>query len=248
MRIVRTRSPIVSVARMQQAFSIVSTTGQLQTNAALDHEKKNAYSVTVSVSDGNNGSDSIAITINVTNVNEPPRFPRTKITLSVAEDATIGTAIGDPFQATDPEGDTLTYSLRRSDRAAFSIDASTGQLKTDTPLDYEAKNQYNDLAVRATDPDGKFDAIVVTVNVTDVAEAPAAQSVPSKTVLLPNFPNPFNPETWIPYQLAKPAKVTLTIYNMRGVVVRKLKFGHQAAGFYHSRSRAIHWDGRNMSR
>ena len=228
------------------AFSIVSTTGQIQTKAALDHEKKNAYSVTVSVSDGNNGSDSITLTINVTNINEPPRFRGTQITLSVAEDATIGTAIGDPFQATDPEGDTLTYSLRRSDRASFSIDASTGQLKTDTLLDYEAKNQYNDLAVRATDPDGKFDAIVVTVNVTDVAEALAAQSVPSKTVLLPNFPNPFNPETWIPYQLAKPANVTLTIYDIRGVVVRKLKFGHQAPGFYHSRSRAIHWDGRNM--
>ena len=117
----------------------------------------------------------------------------TTITLSVAENVAIGTAIGNPFQATDPEGDTLTYSLRRSDRAAFSIDANTGQLKTDTPLDYEAKNQYNDLAVRATDPDGQFDAIVVTVNVTDVPDAPAAQSVPSKTVLLPNFPNPFKP-------------------------------------------------------
>lgn len=60
-----------------------------------------------------------------------------------------------------------------------------------------------------------------------------------------NFPNPFNPETWIPYQLAKPSDVTLTIYNMRGVVVRELRLGHQAAGVYTSRSRAIYWDGRN---
>ena len=155
-----------------EAFSIVSTTGQIQTNAALDHEKKNAYSLTVSVSDGNNGSDSITVTINVTNINEPPRFSKTKITLSVVENVAIGTAIDNPFQATDPEGDTLTYSLRRSDRTAFSIDANTGQLKTDTPLDYEAKNQYNDLAVRATDPDGQFDAIVVTINVTDANDAP----------------------------------------------------------------------------
>ena len=51
--------------------------------------------------------------------------------------------------------------------------------------------------------------------------------------------------TWIPYQLAKPAEVTLTIYNIRGVVVRELKLGHQPAGLYHNRSRAIHWDGRN---
>ena len=68
---------------------------------------------------------------------------------------------------------------------------------------------------------------------------------PDKTKLLDNFPNPFNPETWIPYQLSKPANVTLTIYNMRGVVVRQLKLGQQPAGVYTNRSRAIHWDGRN---
>ena len=64
----------------------------------------------------------------------------------------------------------MTYSLRRADAAAFSIDASTGQLKTNILLDYEAKQTYNALAVRATDADGKFDAIVVTINVTDVDE------------------------------------------------------------------------------
>ncbi len=74
-----------------------------------------------------------------------------------------------------------------------------------------------------------------------------ATLIPKTSALLPNFPNPFNPETWIPYQLAKPADVSLTIYNMRGVVVREIKLGHQAAGLYRSRSRAIHWDGRNIS-
>ena len=76
--------------------------------------------------------------------------------------------------------------------------------------------------------------------------APALSAVPTTTSLLANFPNPFNPETWIPYQLSKSAKVTLTIYNMRGVVVRQLELGHQSAGVYRSRSRAVHWDGRNM--
>ena len=60
-----------------------------------------------------------------------------------------------------------------------------------------------------------------------------------------NFPNPFNPETWIPYQLSKPAAVTVTIYNIRGVVVRRLALGHQPAGLYQTRSRAAYWDGRN---
>ena len=69
--------------------------------------------------------------------------------------------------------------------------------------------------------------------------------LPEKTALLPNYPNPFNPETWIPYHLAKPARVTLTIYAIDGKVVRHLDLGHQAAGYYHSKSRAAHWDGRN---
>ena len=66
-----------------------------------------------------------------------------------------------------------------------------------------------------------------------------------ENALLANFPNPFNPETWIPYQLAKPSDVTLTIYAVNGQVVRTLTLGHQLAGIYQSRSRAAYWDGRN---
>ena len=72
-----------------------------------------------------------------------------------------------------------------------------------------------------------------------------AALTPKETALLPNYPNPFNPETWIPYQLAKAADVTLTIYDTQGRVVRALDFGHQPVGIYHGRSRAAHWDGRN---
>ena len=69
--------------------------------------------------------------------------------------------------------------------------------------------------------------------------------VPKETVLLPNYPNPFNPETWIPYHLANDADVILTIYDINGQVVRQFGLGHQAAGRYQSRSRAVYWDGRN---
>jgi len=69
--------------------------------------------------------------------------------------------------------------------------------------------------------------------------------VPDKTALLANYPNPFNPETWIPYQLLKPAEVTVTIYAANGAVVRRLDLGHRRAGSYDSRSRAAYWDGRN---
>ncbi|MYG08147.1 T9SS type A sorting domain-containing protein, partial [Candidatus Poribacteria bacterium] len=68
---------------------------------------------------------------------------------------------------------------------------------------------------------------------------------PKETVLLPNYPNPFNPETWIPYQLAEPAEVTIRIYAVDGSLVRTLSLGHQATGSYQSRTRAAYWDGRN---
>ena len=66
-----------------------------------------------------------------------------------------------------------------------------------------------------------------------------------ETVLLANYPNPFNPETWIPYQLATSANVMLTIYDINGHVVRALDLGHRAAGIYQRRGRAAYWDGRN---
>ena len=69
--------------------------------------------------------------------------------------------------------------------------------------------------------------------------------IPAETQLLSNYPNPFNPETWIPYRLAEDAFVTLTVYDQTGQVVRALNMGHQAAAVYESRSKAVYWDGRN---
>ncbi|RKU38931.1 hypothetical protein C6496_04000 [Candidatus Poribacteria bacterium] len=77
------------------------------------------------------------------------------------------------------------------------------------------------------------------------AAAPITAALPNDTQLLANYPNPFNPETWIPYQLATNSDVQITIYNMKGSVIRTLALGHQAAGFYTGRSRAAYWDGRN---
>ncbi len=68
---------------------------------------------------------------------------------------------------------------------------------------------------------------------------------PAETLLLANYPNPFNPETWIPYHLADASTVVITIYDVRGSVVRRLDLGHQREGYYTSRSRAAYWDGKN---
>ncbi len=70
--------------------------------------------------------------------------------------------------------------------------------------------------------------------------------IPEETALLHNYPNPFNPETWIPYQLAEPAEVTLTIYAVNGTLVRTLALGYQPAGIYQTRTRAAYWDGKNQ--
>ena len=69
--------------------------------------------------------------------------------------------------------------------------------------------------------------------------------VPDKTVLLSNYPNPFNPETWIPYHLAADADVTIAIYGLGGELVRRLDLGLQEAGYYVDKNRAVHWDGTN---
>ena len=70
---------------------------------------------------------------------------------------------------------------------------------------------------------------------------------PKATALLANYPNPFNPETWIPYHLAKHADVTLRIYLVDGSLVRTLALGHQPEGIYQSRARAAYWDGKNAA-
>ena len=68
---------------------------------------------------------------------------------------------------------------------------------------------------------------------------------PKETTLLPNYPNPFNPETWIPYRLARAAEVAITIYDTKGTPVRRLTLGNQSPGYYAERGKAAYWDGRN---
>ena len=157
------------------SFSIVSTSGQLQTRAALDYETKTSYSVTITVSDGNGGSDSITVTINVTDVNETPAnnapvfTDGTTATRPVAENTASGQHIGAAVAATDADNDTLTYTLSGTDASSFGIDRTTGQLKTKAALDYETKNSYS-VTVSVSDGNGGSDSITVTITVTDVNE------------------------------------------------------------------------------
>ena len=156
------------------SFSIISTSGQLQTSAALDYETKSSYSVTVSVSEGNGGTDSITVTINVTDVSEVTNnalvfTDGTSTTRSVAENTAANTNIGSAVSATDADNDTLTYTLGGTDAASFSIVSTSGQLQTSAALDYETKSSYS-VTVSVSEGNGGTDSITVTINVTDVSE------------------------------------------------------------------------------
>ena len=152
------------------AFSIDSDSGQLKTSAALDYETKDTYLVSVSADDGEL-TNTIAVTINITDVNEAPMFTEgSSTTRFVAENTSSGQNIGAPVSATDPDNDTLEYTLSGTDASAFSIDSDSGQLKTSAALDYETKDIYS---VSVSVGDDEFtDTIAVTINVTDVNEAP----------------------------------------------------------------------------
>ena len=184
-------------------FDVDGSTGQISVGAGteLDHESPadsdgdNDYSLTVQVTDGEdeNGSfdstvdDSISLTITITGVNEPPKFNTSVMELEIAENTAGNTNIGDPIAATDPESDTLTYSLSGADSDLFDVDDSSGQISVDTgsaldfetPADSDGDNVYN-LTVQVTDgmdESGSIDStvddsIILTITVTDVNESP----------------------------------------------------------------------------
>ena len=151
------------------SFGIDTLTGQLKTKAALDHETKDTYSVTVTARDAGGLTGSIDVTITVNDVNEPPEFPSTETgARTIPENTQADQPIGGPVQADDPDdGDALTYTLSGTDVASFDIDSQTGQLKTVAALDHEDKNSYS-VTVVATDGSGAEGRIVVTITITDV--------------------------------------------------------------------------------
>ncbi|MYK23085.1 cadherin repeat domain-containing protein, partial [Candidatus Poribacteria bacterium] len=135
---------------------------------------KASYSVRITVRDESFFTDSIDVTIKVTDVNEAPSFTAgSSTTRTIVENAGVGIDIGPPYQAIDQDtGDTVTYSLQRGDKDMFRIDPNTGQLRTHAALDYETNKAYTDLVVRATDSQGSITAIPATIHVTNVNEAP----------------------------------------------------------------------------
>ena len=120
-------------------------------------------------------------------------------------------------------------------------------------LSYQGIVKVGDtMEVVVTDTNGNIASDAFTFEVTPASLANAFLSVtldsigtPKHNQLLQNYPNPFNPETWIPYRLSEDSKVSITIYDAAGKIVRTFSLGFQSSGFYQDRSRAAYWDGKN---
>ena len=105
-----------------------------------------------------------------TRVNHAPVFGEGATALRfVPEDSPVGTGVGGPVSATDPDGDTLSYTLSGADARSFTIGRSSGQISTAVALDYDTKNSYS-VTVTATDTGSLTDTIAVTISVTEVVE------------------------------------------------------------------------------
>ena len=165
-----------------EALSIVPATGELRTKRVLDYESGDrSFAVKVTATDPTDRSDSIDLIINVTDedeapvgggTNSAPVFASSAMTRSVVENTEAGIDIGEPITATDPQDQTIEYTLGGADAGHFDIDSATGQLMTSGALDHESKDTYT-VTVTAKDDDATTpmsDETTVTITVTNVEE------------------------------------------------------------------------------
>ena len=159
----------------------------------------------------------------------------------------VGKSVSRPFHVTVKNRSTGTVDTAMTDDDGVSYQFTFVDLETGSAA---RVGDILEITAYSPDPFVGVQPLRHTVTDEDVKRnwislgALVAYEIPAKTELLSNYPNPFNPETWIPYRLAKDAFVTLTIYDRSGRVVREIDVGHRIAAVYESRSKAVHWDGR----
>ena len=240
----------------------INSTGQITVakRTTLDYETKINYLVTVQVSDGkpDNAVDASAfVNINVTDLNEPPKFAADTATRSVEENSAAGTGVGAAVKATDPDKvekyNTLTYSLTGTDASDFTIDSSTGQIKVNSSLNYESKKEYS-VTVQVTDgkdEDGKADTTIddtidVTIDVTNLNEVPefdegatAARSAAENTKAETAIGTPVsasdedgNPADTLTYSLTGTDKDEFNINSSTGQIKVKSALDYEANKSY----------------
>ena len=157
-------------------FSILSSTGLVSLNNALDYERKSSYVFSVIVRDGNGGQATSSLTVTVSDENDSPDFIGTPYSASLDEDLPIGTTVLQVSATDQDTSDTLSYSLAGNNYSDFSIGSNSGIITTAVALDYEAISSYS-LTVSVTDG-----TVTVTqalsISVTDKNDAPAFTAAP----------------------------------------------------------------------
>ena len=180
----------------------------------------------------------------------PPRGVRLRFKIDDA-DGLHHSQLLVPTVPNDPDGGIKLYDCRLLSSESEVIDFIIPE---------SAVHANNKVTLRVLDAQGNFSQSIFPVEVVHIAEEqpgkptfvvdPVELKIETlgqvkRTALFQNFPNPFNPETWLPYQLASDANVHIAIYDAKGALVRLLDLDWQAAGFYTDRRRAAHWNGRN---
>ena len=236
----------------QVTFAVTSGGGTLSvTSTTTDSDGRAESTLTLGPNPGPN-----SVTVSVTGIQEEqtvtaiaelppiPQDVNMDDAVNILDLVFVASALGDEGQGlvADVNGDGVVNILD-----LVSVAGALGDVAAAPSLHPQALAMFT-----ATDV-GQWLVQAQTLDLTDATSQRGvlflnqllAALTPKETALLSNYPNPFNPETWIPYRLADDADVTLTIYNSSGIMVRRLELGHQSAGFYESRSEAIYWDGRN---
>ena len=126
--------------------------------------------------------------------------------------------------------------------AAHLGETTNGSSPTTAPLHTSYINQVEEWLIEAQKLKNTSEIVQEGVAKLEVLLKSAQ---PKMTKLLPNYPNPFNPETWIPYDLLDDAHVIIHIYNINGETVRKLNIGYRTSGIYRTKTQAAYWDGKN---
>jgi hypothetical protein len=196
--------------------------------------QQGTYNIKFTVSDGKLTSD-ITVVITVQNVNQSPAFTKTlaEQTISAYVPAVEFTF---QYEASDPDGDVLTFSLEGAYPVGCSI-TSSGLLKW-APTASQVGMVYT-LTIKVSD--GSYSATTTTVITVDKLVSVNEEKLPTETTLYQNYPNPFNPTTTIEYSLKNDSQVSISVFNILGQEVMSLVNAFKRAGYY-----SLEFDGTNL--
>ncbi len=195
--------------------------------------------VTITASDSGGLTATQTMAVEVLRSNSAPETVGSLDALALnVGDSSFGVDVSKAFS--DPDKEPLTYTATSSDNAVAAVSVSG-----DRVLIASVSPGAASVAVVATDAAGLTAVQTIPVTV-EVSGYSLVSSLPINQIeLLPNYPSPFNPDTWIPFRLARDTNVAITIYDAGGALVRTFELGNLSAGAYESKGKAVYWDGRN---